>query len=184
MTSAISTSDTGGAATTVPTAIATETEAAARTDVAALPEERVRPEAPVHRVTVVRHEHFNAAHRLHNPALSDEANQRLFGKCNSPNHHGHNYELEIRVTGPIDPTSGYVIDLGALSDLVRAEVLDRFDHRNLNLDVEEFATLNPTAEHIVVTIYELLRPRIEPHLDLHVTLHETPRNAVEYPGRP
>jgi 6-pyruvoyltetrahydropterin/6-carboxytetrahydropterin synthase len=144
----------------------------------------VRPEAPIHRVTVVRHEHFNAAHRLHNPALTDEENQRLFGKCNSPNHHGHNYELDVRVTGPVDPVSGYVIDLGVLSSLVRDEVVERFDHRNLNLDVAEFANLNPTAEHIVITIYELLRPRVEPHLDLHLTLHETPRNAVEYPGRP
>jgi 6-pyruvoyltetrahydropterin/6-carboxytetrahydropterin synthase len=181
MTSAMSTTDTG---TTVPTTVAAEAEATVQTDVVGRPAEvSTRPEAPVHRVTVVRHEHFNAAHRLHNPALSDEENQRLFGKCNSPNYHGHNYELAVRVTGPIDPTSGYVIDLGALSDLVREEVLDRFDHRNLNLDVDLFANLNPTAEHIVVTVYDLLRPKVEPQLDLHVTLQETPHNAVEYPGR-
>jgi 6-pyruvoyltetrahydropterin/6-carboxytetrahydropterin synthase len=180
----ISTPDAGEAATTVSADVAAEAEATARTEVAARPEEAAEPAPrPQPRVTVVRHEHFNAAHRLHNPALSDEENRRLFGKCNSPNHHGHNYELAVRITGPIDPRTGYVIDLGALSSLVEHEVLDRFDHRNLNLDVDLFATLNPTAEHIAVTIYELLRPRVEPHLDLHVTLHETPRNAVEYPGR-
>lgn len=180
----ISTSEAGEAATTVPADVVAETEASARTDVAARPAEAAEAASrPPQRVTVVRHEHFNAAHRLHNAALSDEENRRLFGKCNSPNHHGHNYELAVRVTGPIDPKTGYVIDLGVLSELVAHEVLDRLDHRNLNLDVDLFATLNPTAEHIAVTIYDLLRPGIEPHLDLHVTLHETPRNAVEYPGR-
>ena len=181
----ISMTDAGEAATTAPAALVAETEATARTDVAARREDAVHlTPRPQPRVTVVRHEHFNAAHRLHNPALSDEENRRLFGKCNSPNHHGHNYELAVRITGPIAPTTGYVIDLGVLSRLVEHEVLDRFDHRNLNLDVDLFATLNPTAEHIAVTIYDLLRPRVEPHLDLHVTLQETPRNAVEYPGRP
>lgn len=135
------------------------------------------------RVTVARHEHFNAAHRLHNAALSAEENQRLFGKCNSPNYHGHNYELIVRVTGPIDPMTGYVVDLGELSVLIKTEVLDRFDHRNLNIDVAEFVDLNPTAENIAVTIYELLRCHLDDHLDLHVTLQETPRNFTEFPGR-
>jgi 6-pyruvoyltetrahydropterin/6-carboxytetrahydropterin synthase len=180
----ISTGDAPDLASTVSGDLAAEAEATARTDLAVRPQEAIEAERRASkRATVVRHEHFNAAHRLHNPALSDEENRRLFGKCNSPNHHGHNYELAVRITGPIDPRTGYVIDLGVLSRLVEEEVLDRFDHRNLNLDVEEFSTLNPTAEHIAVTIYDLLRRRIEPHLDLHVTLYETPRNAVEYPGR-
>ncbi len=135
------------------------------------------------RVTVSRASHFNAAHRLHNPALSDEANRALFGKCNSPNYHGHNYELIVRVTGPVDSTSGYVIDLGVLAALIKAEIEDRFDHRNLNLDVAEFAELNPTAEHLAVVVHDLLRPHLDPGLELHVTLYETPRNAAEYPGR-
>ncbi len=134
------------------------------------------------RVTVLRREHFNAAHRLHNPALDDETNRQLFGKCNSPNFHGHNYELVVEVTGPIDPTSGYVIDLGILSATVKRLVLDRFDHRNLNLDVAEFADRIPTAENIAVVIHDLLRPELPAHLDLSITLEETPRNSVRYGG--
>jgi len=134
------------------------------------------------RVTVYRHEHFNAAHRLHNPALDDAENRRIFGKCNSPNYHGHNYELVVAVTGEIDPVTGYVVDLGTLSSLVKREILDRFDHRNLNLDVEEFAARNPTAENIVVVVYELLRPHLDAGLELQVTLGETPRNLVRYPA--
>ena len=135
------------------------------------------------RVTVARESHFNAAHRLHNPALSDEDNRRIFGKCNSPNYHGHNYELITRVTGPLDPVTGYVIDLGELAKLIDAEVVDRFDHRNLNLDVAILAGVNPTAEHIAVVVYDLVKPHLAAGLDLHVTLYETPRNAAEYPGR-
>jgi len=134
------------------------------------------------RVTVIRHEHFNAAHRLHNPTLGDDENRAIFGKCNSPNYHGHNYELAIHVTGPVDARSGYVIDLGVLSAMVKRLVLDRFDHRNLNLDVAEFAELNPTAEHIAVVIHDLLRAELPAHLDLQITLQETPRNWVRYPA--
>jgi 6-pyruvoyltetrahydropterin/6-carboxytetrahydropterin synthase len=134
------------------------------------------------RVAVLRREHFNAAHRLHNPALTDDDNRALFGKCNNPNYHGHNYELVVRVAGPIDPVSGYVIDLGVLSGLIKTLVLDRFDHKNLNLDVAEFAGTNPTAEWIAVVIHDLLRPHVPAHLDLHVVLAETPRNIVQYPA--
>ncbi|SDL83704.1 6-pyruvoyltetrahydropterin/6-carboxytetrahydropterin synthase [Catalinimonas alkaloidigena] len=133
------------------------------------------------KVAVYRKEHFNAAHRLHNPAWSEEENQRTFGKCNLPNFHGHNYDLYVRVTGEIDPVTGYVIDLKYLSDLIRQHVTSRFDHRNLNLDVPEFRELNPTAENIAVVIYNLLRPHIDPKHDLNITLYETERNFVEYP---
>ncbi len=133
-------------------------------------------------VTVCRTEHFNAAHRLHNPAWSSEQNQRIFGKCNNPNYHGHNYNLTVRLTGAIDPETGYVYDLKRLSDLIKREVLDRYDHHNLNLDTEEFRTLNPTAENIAVVIWQRLRPHLEAALVLSVTLHETDRNFVEYHG--
>lgn len=134
------------------------------------------------RVSVFRKEHFNAAHRLHNPALSDAENKALFGKCNNEHFHGHNYELIVRVTGEIDPKTGYVVDMKVLSDLIHREVLERFDHRNLNLDTVEFKNLNPTAENIVVVIYNLLRPHIHPLHDLKVKLYETERNFVEYPA--
>lgn len=134
------------------------------------------------RVAVYRREHFNAAHRLHNPAWSDERNRETFGKCNLPNYHGHNYELFVRVTGEVDPDTGYVMDMKVLSDVIKRHVTDRFDHRNLNLDVAEFATLNPTAEHIAVVIHGLLRAQLPAHLDLKVTLYETERNYVEYPA--
>ncbi|OUJ75457.1 6-pyruvoyl trahydropterin synthase family protein [Hymenobacter crusticola] len=133
-------------------------------------------------VTVCRTEHFNAAHRLHNPAWSDEQNQEVFGKCNNPNYHGHNYELTVRLTGPIDPDTGYVYDMKNLSKLVKREILDTFDHRNLNLDTEDFRALNPTAENIAIVIWQRLRPHLAPHLALSVTLHETDRNSVEYHG--
>ena len=135
------------------------------------------------RVTVLRHEHFNAAHRLHNPALGDDENRRIFGKCNSPNYHGHNYELVLEVTGEVDPTTGYVIDLGILSALFKREIEARFDHRNLNLDCPEFDGLNPTAEHIAIVVHGLLAPHLPPDVDLAVTLYETPRNAVRYPAK-
>jgi 6-pyruvoyltetrahydropterin/6-carboxytetrahydropterin synthase len=133
-------------------------------------------------VTVCRKEHFNAAHRLHNPTWSDELNQRVFGKCNNPHYHGHNYELIVRLTGEIDPDTGYVYDMKRLSDLIKREILDTFDHRNLNLDTEEFRELNPTAENISVVIWNRLRQHLDAHLTLSVTLYETERNFVEYHG--
>jgi len=134
------------------------------------------------RVAVIRHEHFNAAHRIHNPALSAEENARIYGKCNGVNYHGHNYELTVRVAGSVDPVTGYVIDLGILSAVVKEHVLDRFDHKNLNLDVPEFANVNPTAENIAIVIHNLLRPHIPESLDLQITLGETPRNIVQFPA--
>ena len=135
-----------------------------------------------HRVSVFRHEHFNAAHRLFNPAWDDARNSEVFGKCALPNYHGHNYELVVKVTGEIDAATGYVMDMKDLSDLVKQVVLERFDHKNLNLDTDEFRTLNPTAENIAVVIYQLLRPGIPADKDLQVRLYETPRNFVEYPA--
>lgn len=133
------------------------------------------------RVAVFRKEHFNAAHRLHNPTWSDEKNARVYGKCNNPNYHGHNYDLIVKVVGAVDPETGYVIDLKELSDLIQAEVTDRFDHKNLNLDTDEFRDLNPSAENIAMVIYDRLRPHLRPELDLTIRLHETERNFVEYP---
>jgi 6-pyruvoyltetrahydropterin/6-carboxytetrahydropterin synthase len=135
-----------------------------------------------HRVAVYRKEHFNAAHRLHNPEWTDKVNQKVFGKCNNPNYHGHNYELIVKVIGDPDPHTGYVMDMKHLSDLIKKHVIDKFDHKNLNLDTEEFRQLNPTAENIAVVIYDLLRPHIKPSLELFVRLFETPRNYVEYPA--
>lgn len=134
------------------------------------------------KVKVSRKEHFNAAHRLHNPAWNDEQNEAVFGKCNNPNWHGHNYEVIANVTGEVDPQTGYVIDIKILKDIMKEEVIEPFDHRNLNLDIEDFKTMNPTAENIVVVIWNRLRKRIESHLDLSVTLFETERNYVEYSG--
>lgn len=133
------------------------------------------------RVAVYRKEHFNAAHRLHVKEWDDATNKKVFGKCNLPNYHGHNYELEVKVTGEPDARTGYVMDMKLLSDLIKAEVLQRFDHKNLNLDTMEFRDLNPTAENIVMVIYDLLRPHIDNKYDLQVKLYETPRNFVEYP---
>jgi 6-pyruvoyltetrahydropterin/6-carboxytetrahydropterin synthase len=133
------------------------------------------------KVAVYRKEHFNAAHRLHNPSWSEERNDAVFGLCNNPHYHGHNYELVLKVTGVPNPETGYVIDLKILSDLVKAEVISRFDHKNLNLDTIEFANLNPTAENIAVVIYNLLRPKLDSALELQVRLYETERNFVEYP---
>jgi 6-pyruvoyltetrahydropterin/6-carboxytetrahydropterin synthase len=134
------------------------------------------------RVAVFRKEHFNAAHRLYNPGWDDAINEKVFGKCALPNYHGHNYELEVKVTGKPDKKTGFVIDLKELSELIRREVHTRFDHKNLNLDTKEFRELNPTAENIVVVIYELLRPHIAEKFELQVRLYETPRNFVEYPA--
>jgi 6-pyruvoyltetrahydropterin/6-carboxytetrahydropterin synthase len=132
-------------------------------------------------VSVYREEHFNAAHRLHNPAWDQEKNTRVFGKCNLPNYHGHNYVLIVKVTGEIDPETGYVIDMKVLSDLIAENILQKFDHKNLNQDVAEFKELNPTAEYIAVVIYKILRPLIDEHLAVQIRLYETPRNFVEYP---
>jgi len=134
------------------------------------------------KVAVYRKEHFNAAHRLYNPAWDMAKNDAVFGKCNNPNFHGHNYELVVKVTGEPDPETGYVMDLKILSDLIRDHVLEQFDHKNLNLDTTFFKNLNPTAENICVVIYDLLRAQINPQLDLQVRLYETERNFVEYPA--
>ncbi len=133
-------------------------------------------------VSVFRKEHFNAAHRLHNPNWSDEKNKDIFGKCNNAYYHGHNYEVFVQVTGEVDPETGYVIDMKVLSDLIKREVTDRYDHRNLNLDVPDFKELNPTAENIVITIWNRLRPHLKPTHKLKVRLYETERNFVEYPS--
>ncbi|WP_353087670.1 6-carboxytetrahydropterin synthase [Flavobacterium sp.] len=134
------------------------------------------------RVTVSRKAHFNAAHRLCRKDWTMEQNQAVFGKCNNPNFHGHNYELIVSVTGEIDPETGYVIDVKIISDLVKTLVEDAFDHKNLNLDVPEFHDLNPTAENIAVVIWQKLRPHIGLDKDLEVVLYETPRNFVTYKG--
>ena len=134
------------------------------------------------KVSVYRKEHFNAAHRLNNPAWDAEKNIRVFGKCNNPNFHGHNYEMEVKVTGEPHADTGFVMDLKVLSDTIQAEVVDRFDHKNLNLDVPEFKNVNPTAENIVVVIYDILRKKIHSDLDLQIRLYETPRNFVEFPA--
>lgn len=133
------------------------------------------------RVSVFRKESFNAAHRLYNSAWSDAVNNNIFGKCALPNYHGHNYELQVKVTGEIDAETGYVMDMKLLSTLIQKEIIERFDHKNLNLDTEEFKTLNPTAENIAVVIYNLLKPHLKTDIDLQVRLYETPRNFVEYP---
>lgn len=133
--------------------------------------------------TVNRKAHFNAAHRLFRADWDFEKNQEVFGKCNNPNYHGHNYELIVHVTGQISNETGFVIDMKILKDLIKIEVEDAFDHKNLNLDVPEFKNLNPTAENIAVVIFNKLRPRLESNLELKVTLFETPRNSVTYSGQ-
>ncbi len=134
------------------------------------------------KVSVFRKEHFNAAHRLHNPSLSDTENARIFGKCNNANYHGHNYDLTVKLTGEVDATTGYVYDMKLLSDIIKENILDRFDHKNLNLDVKEFEGLNPTAENIAITIYEILKSKIENRYEIKILLYETERNFVEYPA--
>jgi 6-pyruvoyltetrahydropterin/6-carboxytetrahydropterin synthase len=134
------------------------------------------------KVAVYRKEHFNAAHRLNNPQWDSATNADVFGKCNNANFHGHNYELVVKVTGVPDERTGFVIDLKVLSDLISEQVLVQFDHKNLNLDVPEFASLNPTAENIAIVIYDKLRSKIDSALDLQVRLYETERNFVEYPA--
>jgi len=134
------------------------------------------------KTSVYRREHFNAAHRLFNPAWDDAKNAAVFGKCALANYHGHNYELEVKISGYPDPDTGYVMDLKELSDLIKREIHSRFDHRNLNLDTKEFKNLNPTAENIARIIFELLRPHIDPEKELKIRLYETPRNFVDYPA--
>lgn len=133
------------------------------------------------RLAITRKEHFNAAHRLHNKKWSDQKNKEVFGKCNNPNYHGHNYELEVTIIGEVDSDTGYVIDTKLISNIIKEKIVDAFDHKNLNLDVPQFKELNPTVENIAIVIYQLLKNEIPSHLDLKIKLYETPRNFVEYP---
>ena len=133
------------------------------------------------RMSVIRKAHFNAAHRLYRPDWSMERNNEIFGLCNNPNFHGHNYNLEVKVTGDVDPETGYVIDLKIVKDIIDSEVVERFDHKNLNLDVSDFAELIPTAEHIAYVIYNRIRAELDKKYDLNIRLYETERNLVEYP---
>ena len=133
-------------------------------------------------VTVKRKAHFNAAHRLYRADWDDAKNLEVFGKCSYPNYHGHNYELIVAVTGEIDPKTGFVIDLKVLKDLIKSEVEEPFDHKNLNLDVPEFSQLNPTAENICVVIYDRLKAKLDAKFAIEITLYETPRNSVTYSG--
>lgn len=134
------------------------------------------------KVSVYRKAHFNAAHRLYNPNWSDEKNEAVFGLCNNYNYHGHNYELEVKVTGEVDPDTGYVIDMKILKDLIYEEIELRFDHKNLNLDTEEFKNLIPTAENICYVIWTILREKLDDKFELKIRLYETPRNFVEFPA--
>jgi len=135
----------------------------------------------VFKTAVVRCEHFNAAHRLHNENWSNEKNEAVFGKCNNPNFHGHNYDLEVKVIGFCDEETGYVIDTKVLGSMIQKSVIEVFDHKNLNLDVSYFKTMNPTTENVAKVIYEILRFQINNELELKIKLYETPRNYVEYP---
>jgi len=134
-------------------------------------------------ITVSRKAHFNAAHRLHNKNWSAEKNEQVFGKCNYSNYHGHNYELIVSVTGKVNPETGYVIDMGELKNLIKDEIEDRLDHKNLNLDIEYFSEIIPSAENISIFIYDILRKNINSEFKLSVRLYETPRNFVEYSGK-
>ncbi len=134
------------------------------------------------KVAVFRKEHFNAAHRLHNPSMSDAENAAIFGRCNYPNYHGHNYELVVKLTREVDPKTRYVFDMKLLSDIIKKDVVEKFDHKNLNLDVVEFKNMNPTAENIVKVIYDILRQKIDGRYELNLRLYETERNFVEFPA--
>jgi 6-pyruvoyltetrahydropterin/6-carboxytetrahydropterin synthase len=133
--------------------------------------------------TICRRAHFNSAHRLHNINWDEEKNYRIFGKCNNPNFHGHNYNLEVKITGKIDPETGYVIDTKVLNEIIEKNVVERFDHKNLNLDMIEFKNMNATAENIAVVIYNILKPILRNEQELTIILHETERNYVEYSGK-
>jgi 6-pyruvoyltetrahydropterin/6-carboxytetrahydropterin synthase len=132
---------------------------------------------------ICRKTHFNSAHRLHNPGWDDQKNAHVFGKCNNPNFHGHNYNLEVKITGDINPETGYVIDTKILKDILEKEVVEKFDHKNLNLDTIDFKELNPTAENIAVVIYNIIKPKLLEEQELTIILHETERNYVEYSGK-
>lgn len=134
------------------------------------------------KTAIIRKEHFNAAHRLHNPAWSDEMNQHVFGKCNNPNFHGHNYNIEVRVVGEVNPETGYVMDVKILKELIKTNVLDRYDHKNLNLDVADFKSVIPTAENIARVVYENLLEHLPEGLELTIRIYETERNFAEYPA--
>lgn len=134
------------------------------------------------KISVFRKAHFNAAHRLFVPEWTDEQNQEYFGLCANPHYHGHNYEMEVKVTGEVDPVTGYLIDLKDLKDLIKSQIENRFDHKNLNLETEEFKKLNPTAENICYVIWKILREHLDEKYDVGVRLYETPRNFVEYPA--
>ncbi|GAB3365540.1 6-carboxytetrahydropterin synthase [Arachidicoccus ginsenosidivorans] len=133
------------------------------------------------KVAVFRKAHFNAAHRLHVESWDEQHNNEVFGKCNNPHFHGHNYELIVKVTGPVDPVTGFVVDLKLLNDVIQAEIIQRFDHKNLNLDTQEFKNLIPTAENIAIVIYQILRQKLDLALELQIRLYETERNFVEFP---
>jgi 6-pyruvoyltetrahydropterin/6-carboxytetrahydropterin synthase len=135
-----------------------------------------------HKVAVYRKEHFNAAHRLNNPLWDEATNKSVFGKCNNPNYHGHNYELIVKVVGIPDPQTGYVMDMKVLSDIIQNNVTEKFDHKNFNEDCPEFKGINPTAENIAIVIYTILRKEIKSELELQVRLYETERNFVDYPA--
>ncbi len=134
------------------------------------------------KTAIIRREHFNAAHRLHNPAWSEEMNQHVFGKCNNPNFHGHNYNIEVKVVGEVNPETGYVMDVKILKDLIKTNVLDRYDHKNLNLDVADFKSVIPTAENIARVVYENLLEHLPEGLELTIRIYETERNFAEYPA--
>jgi 6-pyruvoyltetrahydropterin/6-carboxytetrahydropterin synthase len=134
------------------------------------------------KISVYRKAHFNAAHRLFVPDWSDEKNAEVFGLCSNKHYHGHNYEMEVKVTGEVDPVTGYLIDLKILKDIIKAQIENRFDHKNLNLETEEFKALNPTAENICYVIWSILREHLEEKYEIGVRLYETPRNFVEYPA--
>ena len=134
------------------------------------------------KLTVSRKAHFNAAHRLYNSKWSEDKNNQVFGKCNNPNFHGHNYELIVSVTGPVNSETGYVIDMALLKQIIKQEVENNLDHKNLNLDVKEFESVNPTTENICIYIYNNIKTRLDSNLDLEITLYETPRNFVKYSG--
>ena len=136
----------------------------------------------MNKTSVIRKEHFNSAHRLNNPNWTKEKNLSFYGKCNNPNFHGHNYDLEVTVTGYTNEESGYLIDMKKLSDTIKSEILDRYDHKNLNLDVDDFKALNPTAENISKVIYNRLRNKLDSKFELKIKLYETERNIVVYPG--
>ncbi len=134
------------------------------------------------KISVFRKAHFNAAHRLFVPDWSDEKNAEVFGLCANPHYHGHNYEMEVKVTGEVDPVTGYLIDLKVLKDIIKAQIENRFDHKNLNLETEEFKNLNPTAENICYVIWKILKEHLDDKYEIGVRLYETPRNFVEYPA--